>query len=168
MRIASLRSRQVIRFSSIPTTESRSTGSFILIDPISNATVAAGMIFEDRSKSSVVEPWRDSTEPHAPGHLNGKVRTPWPSSCGFFDSGRGRRIRRACAVCSRFRDHRFTRCLVETRIVANVFDLLYSAGLLVLIDADALGADVKHLIEEESLERSIFDLSGNANAAIRR
>ncbi len=39
--------------------ESRSTGSFILIDPISNATVAAGMILEDRAEFAAVESRQD-------------------------------------------------------------------------------------------------------------
>ena len=42
--------------------ESRATGSFILIDPLSNATVAAGMIGEDLSGSNIVRVGREEEQ----------------------------------------------------------------------------------------------------------
>jgi sulfate adenylyltransferase subunit 1 len=145
-----------------PYTESRSTGSFILIDPISNATLAAGMIFEDRSKSSVVEPWRDSQSLMRPVTSTEKFERHGHRPAVFLIPGAAVESAERALFAAGFETVVLRAASLKRESLRNVFDLLYSAGLLVLIDADALGHDVKHLIEQESLERSIFDLSGNA------
>jgi sulfate adenylyltransferase subunit 1 len=145
-----------------PYTESRSTGSFILIDPISNATLAAGMIFEDRSKSSVVEPWRDSQSLMRPVTSTEKFERHGHRPAVFLIPGAAVESAERALFAAGFETVVLRAASLKRESLRNVYDLLYSAGLLVLIDADALGHDVKHLIEQESLERSIFDLSGNA------
>ena len=58
-----------------PYTQNRITGSFILIDPISNATLGAGMIRADLSDQTVVE---DAAQ--KPVDRNGALQAPRPLS----------------------------------------------------------------------------------------
>jgi sulfate adenylyltransferase subunit 1 len=146
--------------------ESRSTGSFILIDPISNATVAAGMIVEGRSKFTVAEPDQGGRETVS-------IRSVTPAE-RFERHGH----RPAAFLLRRDVLESAERALFaagfETIVLRSdglgresflhVFDLLHSAGFAVLIDADELDAEIRHEVEEHG-ERIVFDLSGNAERA---
>ena len=46
--------------------------------------------------------------------------------------------------------------------IFKAFDLLYSAGFVILADAETLDADVKRALQQTSAERSVFDVSEGA------
>jgi hypothetical protein len=47
----------------------------------------------------------------------------------------------------------------------EVFELLYSAGFVILADAAGLDADTKHKVQLGDAERRVFDLSGDKEEA---
>jgi hypothetical protein len=146
--------------------ESRSTGSFILIDPISNATVAAGMIVEGRSKFTVAEPDQGGRETvsirsvtpaerferhgHRPAAFLLRRDVLESAERALFAAGFETIVLRASSL--------------DRESFFKVFDLLHSAGFAVLIDADELDGEIRHEVEEHG-ERIVFDLSGNAEHA---
>jgi sulfate adenylyltransferase subunit 1 len=139
--------------------ESRSTGSFILIDPISNATVAAGMILEVGSQAVAPTLRLDSRravtsveryERH--GHRPGTFLLPGSEieavERALFAAGFETIVLRGDSLG---RESFF-----------NVFDLLHSAGFVILADSEGLDSDVKRQLQEASSERTVFDVSGDA------
>jgi sulfate adenylyltransferase subunit 1 len=146
--------------------ESRSTGSFILIDPISNATVAAGMILEVGSKSAGSALGSDSQEADS--------RRPVTSAEKFERHGH----RPATVLIPGAEIEAVERALFaagfETIVLRGdslgresyfkVFDILHAAGFVILAGAEELDADVKRELQEGRRERTVFDLSNNAQA----
>lgn len=141
--------------------DSRSTGSFILIDPISNATVAAGMILEGRAQFVAVEPRED-----------------------FRDTGSASSV--SCAERFERHGHRPATFLLSSAVVElveralfadgfetivlrpdslnresflKVVELLHSAGLVILVAASVPDAGLRREVEEKHNERALFDLS---------
>jgi hypothetical protein len=146
--------------------ESRSTGSFILIDPISNATIAAGMILEVGSKSAGSVLGSDSQEADS--------QRPVTSAEKFERHG----YRPATFLVPRTEIDAVERALFaagfETIVLRgdslgresffNVLDLLHAAGFVILASAEELDADVKRELQEGRRERTVFDLSNDAQA----
>ena len=141
--------------------ESRSTGSFILIDPISNATVAAGMILEDRSKSREVEQRRDSQNAS-----HGRAVTPAEKferhghrPATFLLAGTAVEAAERALFAAGFETIALRAASLNRESFPSLFELLYSAGFLILIDADDLDGEIRRVIEQACSERSILDLS---------
>jgi sulfate adenylyltransferase subunit 1 len=143
--------------------ESRATGSFILIDPISNATVAAAMILEDASKAAsstfrLDSQVADSTRPvtaaekfERHGHLPAAFLLPDAAVASveraLLSAGFETILLRGDAL---LRESFF-----------KVFDLLYSAGFVILASTDALDADVMQELQQSSTKRTVIDVSGD-------
>src|SRR5579871_403629 len=142
--------------------ESRSTGSFILIDPISNATVAAGRIREDRSKFTAADPARSGRETLS-------IRSVTPAErferhghrpAAFLLKKDGLESAERALFAAGFETIILHSDALNRASFSHVFDLLHSAGFLVLIDPDDLDAATRHKMGEHS-ERIFFDLSNN-------
>ncbi len=144
--------------------ESRATGSFILIDPITNATVAAAMILENGAKATTLAHQfdfraADSTHPVTSaekfkrhGHLPGAFLLPGAA----IES-----VERALFAAG------FETIVLSTDSVGReaslkVFDLLYVAGFVILADADALDAEVRSAFLQKHADRTVFDVSSGA------
>jgi sulfate adenylyltransferase large subunit len=144
--------------------ESRSTGSFILIDPISNATVAAAMILEGRSASAASELPRNfreakSSRTVAPverferhGHLPATFLLAGAAlesaERALFEAGFETIVLRANAL-----DH---------NSLLHVTDLLHTAGFVIVANAHDLGDAAVNGIKQGNGERTVFDLSSDA------
>jgi sulfate adenylyltransferase subunit 1 len=146
--------------------DSRSTGSFILIDPISNATVAAGMILEGRSKFTVAEPDRVGRETVS-------VRSVTPTErfkrhghrpAAFLLGSALLESAERALFAAGFETIVLRASSLDRESFFRVFDLLHAAGFVVLINADELDDEIRHEVEEHG-ERIVFDLSGNAERA---
>jgi sulfate adenylyltransferase subunit 1 len=147
--------------------ESRATGSFILIDPISNATVAAAMIVEDRAKSATADLREDlqnanSVRPvtpaekferhgHRPAMFLLAVAALESAERALFAAGFETVILRAGSL--------------NRESFFEAFELLYSAGFVILADGNRLGADIKRGAQQRQHERTVFDLSGDTEEA---
>ena len=144
--------------------ESRSTGSFILIDPISNATVAAGMILEGRARFAAVE---------AGAHADHATSARPVTSAEKFER-HGHRPATVlvsgsvidAAERALFADGFETIVLRGDSLLreslSNVIELLHSAGFIILVDTSALDAKLKQQLKETHRERPLFDLFGDA------
>jgi bifunctional enzyme CysN/CysC len=144
--------------------ESRSTGSFILIDPISNATVAAGMILEGRARFAAVE---------AGAHADHATSARPVTSAEKFER-HGHRPATVlvsgsvidAAERALFADGFETIVLRGDSLLreslSNVIELLHSAGFIILVDTGALDAKLKQQLKETHRERPLFDLFGDA------
>jgi bifunctional enzyme CysN/CysC/sulfate adenylyltransferase subunit 1 len=144
--------------------ESRSTGGFILIDPISNATVAAGMILEDGSKSAVSVLQLESREKVSErpvtaaekferrGHLPAAFLVP-DGAIAF--------VERALFAAG-FETIVLRGELLGREVFSKAFDLLYSGGFVILASAEGLDADAKRELKEMRGGRTVFDVSGSA------
>jgi sulfate adenylyltransferase subunit 1 len=140
--------------------ESRSTGSFILIDPISNATVAAGMILEDRSKSSEVERRDSQNVSHARTVTSAeKFERHGHRPAAFLLAGTAVEAAERALFAAGFETIALRAASLNRESFPSVFELLYSAGFLILIDADGLDGEIRRVIEQAYSERSILDLS---------
>jgi sulfate adenylyltransferase subunit 1 len=144
--------------------ESRSTGSFILIDPISNATVAAGMIVEGQSKFTVAEPDRVGRETVS-------IRSVTPAErfarhghhpAAFLLRGDVLESAERTLFAADFETIVLRPDGLGRESFLHVFNLLHSAGFVVLIDADELDAEIRREVEGRG-ERIVFDLSDNAS-----
>jgi hypothetical protein len=146
--------------------ESRSTGSFILIDPISNATVAAGMILEVGAKPAGSALRVDSQEADS--------RRPVTSAEKFERHGHRpatfllrdaeiEAVERALFAAG-FETIVLRSDLLGRESFFNVLDLLHSAGFVTLAGGEELDADVKRELQKGSRERTVFDLSNDAQA----
>ena len=49
--------------------------------------------------------------------------------------------------------------LLGREVFSKAFDLLYSAGFVILASAEGLNADAKRELEEARAERTVFDVS---------
>jgi sulfate adenylyltransferase large subunit len=146
--------------------ESRSTGSFILIDPIANATVAAGMILEVGAKPAGSALRVDSQEADS--------RRPVTSAEKFERHGHRpatfllrdaeiEAVERALFAAG-FETIVLRSDLLGRESFFNVLDLLHSAGFVTLAGGEELDADVKRELQKGSRERTVFDLSNDAQA----
>jgi bifunctional enzyme CysN/CysC/sulfate adenylyltransferase subunit 1 len=143
--------------------ESRSTGSFILIDPISNATVAAGMIVENRAPLVSAELRSKSDKPASPqrvssaekferhGHRPATVLL----SSSVVDSAE------RALFAEGFETIVLRGDLLHRGSLSNALALLQSAGLLVLVDADELDSRFRRQFEDAHGEHPLFDFSGD-------
>jgi sulfate adenylyltransferase subunit 1 len=140
--------------------ESRVTGSFILIDPLSNATVAAGMIGEDLSGSNIVRVGRDeeqlsaSREAVAPqdrfkrhGHLPAIFLLPndflaESAERALFDEG--------------FETIVLDGDQIPSASITAILNPLLSAGLVVLLAADNIPVETRRTLETLAGD-SLFD-----------
>ncbi|PYT50153.1 MAG: sulfate adenylyltransferase subunit CysN [Acidobacteria bacterium] len=147
-----------------PYASNRTTGSFILIDALSNATVGAGMIQEDPAAK------RGS----APAEAAANLRIP----AGSPVSAQERRIRRGHwpavlllegrqALATRLERHLFeqgfevlhlTDSAVSTVALSETIRVTQAAGIVVLYSGSDLDAETKRLIATNS-EGRFFDLA---------
>lgn len=147
-----------------PYSSNRTTGSFILIDAISNATVGAGMIHEDSAAKPRINPAEEDPDPHIPA--------------GAPVSTQERRIRRGHlpavlllegrqALAARLERHLFeqgfevlhlTGSAVSIGTLPEAIRVTQAAGMVVLYSGSALDAERKHLIAAEA-EGRFFDLA---------
>lgn len=147
-----------------PYSSNRTTGSFILIDAISNATVGAGMIHEDSAAKPRINPAEADPDPHIPA--------------GAPVSTQERRIRRGHlpavlllegrqALATRLERHLFeqgfevlhlTGSAVSIGTLPEAIRVTQAAGMVVLYSGSALDAERKHLIAAEA-EGRFFDLA---------
>ena len=147
-----------------PYASNRTTGSFILIDALSNATVGAGMIQEDPAAK------RGS----APAEAAANLRIP----AGSPVSAEERRIRRGHwpavlllegrqALATRLERHLFeqgfevlhlTDSAVSTAALSETIRVTQAAGIVVLYSGSDLDAETKRLIATNS-EGRCFDLA---------
>jgi sulfate adenylyltransferase subunit 1 len=143
--------------------QSRSTGSFILIDPISNATVAAAMMLESRTQPASTELRQDLQEANA-------ARPVTPAE-KFERHGHRPAIFLLASAALESVERALFAAGFETVVVRSgsmkrdsffdVLDLLNSAGFVILADADGLAADIRHVLQQGKGQRTVFDLSGN-------
>jgi hypothetical protein len=142
--------------------QSRATGSFILIDPLTNATVAAGMIGEDLSKRETVvrigreqeqlAAGREAVTPQERfkrhGHLPAIFLLPnrdflaESAERALFDNG--------------FETISVDGDQIPSASVKSVLNPLWSAGLVVLFAAGNIPVET-HRILETFAEDSLFD-----------
>jgi hypothetical protein len=146
-------------------TESRSTGSFILIDLTSNATVAAGMILGDRSEFREIEQRRDSqnASPARPVTSVEKFERHGHRPATILLASTAVEAAERALFVGGFETIALRASSLNRESFRSVFDLLYSAGFLILIDADGLDLEIRRMVEQEHSERSILDLSGSSD-----
>lgn len=140
--------------------ESRSTGSFILIDPISNATVAAAMMLEDRPEPATIENCKEAND----------FRVVTPSEkferhghrpATFLLRGAALQSAERALFAAGFETVLIRANSLKPESFVEVIDLLSSAGFVILVDADGLDNDIRRGMEQGSRDRTIFDLSGD-------
>jgi sulfate adenylyltransferase subunit 1 len=151
-------------------TRNRITGSFILIDPISNATLGAGMIRADLADQTVTEVSAQTLMPLTPTERY-KRHGHYPALILVENTpALAERLERAL-----FDDH-FEVLLVSSDAVAvsaleSQFTAFESAGLVVIYSCDALAPEAKRQLSVMAADR-LFDLSrlelpGDAQGSIR-
>ena len=94
MRSARFRSKRIGRCSSIPTRENRITGAFIVIDPLSNETLGAGMIIDIEGKEETRGQVTDAERTARFGHRAAVIAVDDSEAAlllerELFDRGRG-------------------------------------------------------------------------------
>jgi hypothetical protein len=156
----------------------RMTGSFILIDPISNATVAAGMIREDLS-SAVLETSSDQEAAVTEAALEAvtpldryKRQGHYPGLILVEDNpALASRLERAL-----FDDH-FQVLLVSSdtttpEVLERTFSLYQSLGLVVIYSSAALAPEAKRrmsaLAPDRFFDLSAFDLPKEEHDAVQQ
>jgi hypothetical protein len=146
--------------------ESRSTGSFILIDPISNTTVAAGMILEVGSKPAGSALGADSQEADSrrPVTSAEKFERHGHRPATFLVPGTEIETVELALFAGGFETIALRGDLLGRESFFNVLDLLHSAGFVILAGGEELDADVKRQLQEGRGERTVFDLSNDAQA----
>jgi sulfate adenylyltransferase subunit 1 len=147
-----------------PYSSNRTTGSFILIDAISNATVGAGMIQEDAAAKPRTEPAEAESELHIPADAP--------------VSAQERRIRRGHlpavlllenrqALATRLERHLFeqgfealhlTGSAVSIGALPEAIRVTQAAGMVVLYSGSTLDVETKHLIADDA-EGRFFDIA---------
>jgi sulfate adenylyltransferase large subunit len=142
---------------------SRTTGSFILVDPLSNATVGAGMIREDlsqpqsgedRFKAPALEIGRDAVAPqeriarhgHRPAIFLFRNQQSLPESAdrALFEKGFETIL---------LHDHS-----ISSGSLVATLNILLSAGLIVLLVSDKASAETRTTLESLA-EDSLFDFA---------
>ena len=152
-----------------PYTQNRITGSFILIDPISNATLGAGMIRADLSDQTVVEdaaqkPVTQTERYKRHGHYPALVLVEGNPSLA-------ERLERAL-----FDDHfevvRVNEENVSVAMFENQFRVFESMGLVVIYSCDAIGSEAKRklgaLAENRYFDLSLLQLPAEETDAVRK
>jgi bifunctional enzyme CysN/CysC/sulfate adenylyltransferase subunit 1 len=138
-----------------PYTQNRTTGSFILIDPISNATLGAGMIRADLSDQTVVE---DAAQKPVTATERYTRHGHYPALILVENNpALAARLERALF------DEHFEVLLVSSDAVsASDLETQYaafeSAGLVVIYSCDALAPEAKRELSAPAGDR-LFDLS---------
>jgi sulfate adenylyltransferase large subunit len=147
-----------------PYSSNRTTGSFILIDAISNATVGAGMIQEDTAQKLRIDLAEADTNPHIPA--------------GAPVSAQERHIRRGHlpavlllegrqALAARLERHLFeqgfealhlTGSAVSIGALPEAIRVMHAAGIVVLYSGSALDSETKHLLAAH-VEGRFFDVA---------
>jgi sulfate adenylyltransferase subunit 1 len=144
-----------------PYTQNRITGSFILIDPISNATLGAGMIRADLADQTLADDVT-ITQEHGPvtaadrykrhGHYPGLILVE-------DNPGLAARLERAL-----FDDHFEVLLVSGATLPISVLESQYaafeSAGLVVIYSCDALAPEAKRKLAAMEANR-FFDLSAS-------
>ena len=141
--------------------ESRSTGSFILIDPISNATVAAGMILEDRAQLAAVEPRQDalngtstrSVSPAERFERHGHRPATFLLSSSVIESAE------RALFAAGFETIVLRADSLNRDSLPKVIDLLHSAGFVILADSGISDGELSGDFEGAHNDRTMFDLS---------
>ncbi len=138
----------------------RTTGSFILIDPISNATIGAGMIQEDSpAKPAAETSERDSLSTNVPA-LTRVTRQERYARHGHYPalillenrSALAARLERALFDRG-FAALHLTDREIAPATFADALRLARAAGIVVIYSGDALDAETKRHIASESEER---------------
>ncbi len=152
-----------------PYASNRTTGSFILIDALSNATVGAGMIQEDPAAKQLIDPVEVDTAVHI--------------SAGTAVSAQERRVRRGHfpavlllegrqALATRLERYLFdqgfevlhlTDSAVSTAALSETIRVTQAAGIVVLYSGRALDLETKRLIATNS-EGRFFDLAASTTS----
>jgi bifunctional enzyme CysN/CysC/sulfate adenylyltransferase subunit 1 len=138
-----------------PYTQNRITGSFILIDPISNATLGAGMIRADLSDQTVVV---DATRAPVAARERYKRHGHYPGLILVEGSPElASRLERAL-----FDDHFEVLLVSAENVPVPIFEsqraAFEAAGLVVIYSSDALAPDVKRKLTSMTPDR-VFDLA---------
>jgi bifunctional enzyme CysN/CysC/sulfate adenylyltransferase subunit 1 len=141
-----------------PYTQNRTTGSFILIDPISNATIGAGMIRADLGdRTAAVAPAIPSQEPVTPAERY-KRHGHYPALILVEDNPElARQLERALF------DEHFQVLLVSgdgvpVSVLESQYPVFESAGLVVIYSCGALAPEAKRKLDALGADR-FFDLS---------
>ena len=144
--------------------ESRSTGSFILIDLISNATVAAGMILEDGSKSGIPTLRLDSQDVASRRLVTAveKFERHGHGPAMFLLPGAEIDVAERALFAEGFETIVLRENSLRHEQFFNVLDLLYSAGFVILTAAETLDSDVRRELRQRYAEREVFDVAGGA------
>ncbi|HEY4907223.1 MAG TPA: sulfate adenylyltransferase subunit CysN [Candidatus Acidoferrum sp.] len=144
---------------------SRSTGSFILIDPISNATVAAGMILEVGSGSTTPARHLDSRRVDSSESVTAveKFERHGHGPALFLLPGAEIEAAERALFAAGFETIVLRGDLLRREHFFQVFELLYSAGFVVLAAADAMDTKIRREIQQERAERTVFDVSSGAD-----
>ncbi len=138
-----------------PYTQNRITGSFILIDPISNATLGAGMIRADLSDQTVVE---DATQKPVTATERYKRHGHYPALILVErNPALAARLERAL-----FDDHfevlHVSSEDVPVSVLESQFNVYESMGLVVIYSGGALAPEAKGKLKALASDR-FFDLS---------
>jgi sulfate adenylyltransferase large subunit len=152
-----------------PYTQNRITGSFILIDPISNATLGAGMIRADLSDQTVVE---DAAQKPVTTTERYKRHGHYPALILVEGNPElAERLERAL-----FDDHfevvRVNGEDVPVSVLESQFKVFESMGLVVIYFCDALTAESKHklgvLAANHFFDISALQLPAGDSEAVRK
>ena len=151
-----------------PYSTNRVTGSFILIDALSNATVGAGMIQEDLSDRPEQKALKASFARDRSGSrpCRGALRTPRAlsrhvlareSACSGFAAGARTFRARISGVASRGDE-------ASPHTILEAIRTTQSLGAISIYSGDALDTETKHRLADQANPR-LFDLSSkNENA----
>jgi bifunctional enzyme CysN/CysC/sulfate adenylyltransferase subunit 1 len=145
-----------------PYSSNRTTGSFILIDAVTNATVGAGMIQEDAPAKAIAEEEKFSS--------SGVLETPVAAEERYARHGHfpavllveGRpdlAVRLERLLFERgFEVLHLSRPEFSADAIADTVRLTQKAGIIVLYSGEALAGETKHHLATEFSDR-LFDLS---------
>jgi sulfate adenylyltransferase subunit 1 len=144
--------------------ESRSTGSFILIDPISNATVAAGMILEVGAKAATSTLQLNSREADSRQAVTSAERFERHGHRPAMFLLRGAEIEdvERALFAAGFETIVLPVDSLARESFVKTLDLLHSAGFVILADSEGLDSNVKRQLQEVRSERTVFYVSGDA------
>jgi sulfate adenylyltransferase subunit 1 len=152
-----------------PYTQNRITGSFILIDPISNATLGAGMIRADLSskaaaRASADEPVAVAERYKRHGHAPAMIIVE-------NNEALAARLERVLF------DEHFEAVLVSGKNVSasdlgRLYPVLESAGIVLIYSSDALASDTKlklsAIAASRYLDSSLLELPGDESDAAQK
>jgi bifunctional enzyme CysN/CysC/sulfate adenylyltransferase subunit 1 len=152
-----------------PYTQNRITGSFILIDPISNATLGAGMIRADLSDQTVVE---GAIQKHVTATERYKRHGHYPALILVEDNpALATRLERAL-----FDDHievlHVTGEDEPLHVLESSLSLTQSMGLVVIYSCGSLDPEAKHrlsaLVEDRFFDLSALELPAEGTGALQK